>query len=126
MKYRLVLICFLLVSLLIMPAPAKAEVIDYHQWESIEQFTQWYQDQGFTILWPPNNNCGDYARWVQVTALRQGYAISQQLVDFRGQVYGVYVGPANHIGNLIIVDKKAYYVEPKIDKFKVQFITDIK
>jgi hypothetical protein len=42
------------------------------QWESVEQFTAWYDSQNFTLLFnpAPRSDCDDYAQWVQERALR--------------------------------------------------------
>ncbi len=110
------------------PAWADTERVVYRdiytrQWESVEQFKDWYYSQNFTLLMPSGANtidCDDYATWVQDRAMRQGYPVSEALAwqHYYGGVY-VTVMPGLHDGCLVLIGNIYYYFEPEIDKFKM-------
>ena len=96
------------------------------QWESIEQFTDWYYAQNFTALFPSGAyiaDCDDYAEWVQTKALEQGYSISIALT-WHGKLYNnkkvtneYKPGQPGHVGNMVEIQGVYYYFEPAIDRF---------
>lgn len=104
------------------------EVVKYRnifprEFESVEQFEEWYEAQDFKPLFPSGAyqvDCNDYAGRLQRVALMQGYSISQALV-LNGKYYGIRVSDMRdgHIGNLVLIDGIYYYVEPNPRKFKV-------
>jgi hypothetical protein len=113
--------------------PSIVEVIKwrniYHrEFQSVEQFTEWYRSQGFTVLFPSgsyNVDCDDYAELVQIKALEQGYTISQALI-LNGNYYGTRVNDTvgGHAGNIVLIDNACYYFEPNPEKFNIKKIID--
>lgn len=109
------------------------EVITYRniyarEWESVEQFEQWYEDQHFTRLMSTpiyTVDCDDYSEWVQRKALEQGYSVSEALA--KNRLYcGVKVTKAGgiHAGNLVLIDNTYYWVEPQPDIFNIKRLFD--
>jgi hypothetical protein len=109
--------------------PVEVEKVVYRnrlpqEWESVEQFEDWYYSQGFTILFNPSprNDCDDYAEWVNREALKQSYHISDALT-WNGMYYNKKVTnnykprEPGHAGNLVLIQGTYYYFEPKIDEF---------
>lgn len=88
------------------------------EFESVEQFEEWYWEQISAIKL--NYKCVDYAKWLQRTALTQGYSVSQALVWW-GRYYSVKVSDdvRCHAGNLALIADTYYYVEPHPKWFKV-------
>jgi len=113
--------------------PIVEEVIKWRnihpkQFESLEQFIEWYEDQGFTVLFPSGAytvDCDDYAELVQRKALEQGYAISQALT-LNGNYYGTRVNEnaGGHVGNIVLIDNTYYYFEPNPEKFYIEKIIE--
>lgn len=109
-------------------SPPATEVIKYRnifprQFESIEQFEEWYGAQEFKPLFPSGAyqvDCNDYAGRLQRVALQQGYPVSQALV-LDGRYYGIRVSGERdgHTGNLVLIGNTYYYIEPEPEKFKV-------
>ena len=102
----------------------------YKDWQSVEQFKEWYGSQHFTTLMPNGGDletadCDDYASWVARTALSDGYLVSLALVDGTGRIYETAIGKPYHMGNLITVGNGVYYVEPYCNEFKVLWVTDL-
>jgi hypothetical protein len=94
-------------------------------WESIEQFIDWYYSQGFTLLFPSGAytvDCDDYAEWVNREALKQSYHISDALT-WNGMYYNKRVTNnytsqiPGHVGNLVLIQGAYYYFEPMIKDF---------
>ena len=109
----------------------EVEKIVYHhrspqEWESIEQFTEWYYSQGFTLLFPSGAyvvDCDDYAEWVNREALKQSYHISDALtwysMYYNKKVTDKYTSQEpGHAGNLVLIQGIYYYFEPNIKDFK--------
>jgi hypothetical protein len=93
----------------------------FKEFDSVEQFKQWYKSQGFKTIFPSGAykvDCDDYAVRLQREALRQGYLISIALIR-NGYYYGVKVGEGNHAGNLVLIDCVFYYVEPDPKDFEI-------
>ncbi|MDD4985000.1 MAG: hypothetical protein PHQ43_04305 [Dehalococcoidales bacterium] len=108
---------------------AKWRNLYWRPWDSIDQFVAWYKNQDFKILLGVGDRaavCSDYAILLQKRALEQGYPVSLALLDGSGMIYGVFVGPANHMGNLVVANKVAYFVEPQPGSFRIAKITAIK
>lgn len=94
--------------------------------ESLEQFTEWYEAQEFTVLFPSGVylvDCDDYARRLQRTALQQGYSISQALA-LNGTYYGVRITQetTGHVGNIVLINDIYYWVEPNPERFYIRKI----
>lgn len=107
----------------------EVEVIKYRNiyarnWESVEQFEQWYEDLGFRILLPSSAytvDCNDYSARLQRLALEQGYAVSEAIA--KNRLYaGVKVTKIGglHAGNLVTIDNDYYWVEPQPDMFNIK------
>jgi len=105
--------------------------IEYKDWESVNQFIEWYGKQDFATLMPSGVykvDCDDYAARLQREALKDGYAVSQILLKGT-DYYGVKVRDSikPHDGCMILVrgasGDKFYYVEPDPMNFKVIYIT---
>jgi len=96
------------------------------QWESTEQFIDWYHAQEFTLLMPSSImtvDCDDYADWVQTTALEQGYSVSVAIVWY-GKIYnGKLVSSTftneypGHAGCMVDIAGAYYFFEPEVNKF---------
>jgi len=104
--------------------------IEYKDWESVNQFIEWYGKQDFVTLMPSGAykvDCDDYAARLQREALKDGYAVSQVLINDT-DYYGVPVRTSSvgHAANLIMVRGKSgdhyYYVEPDPRYFKVLYL----
>ena len=94
------------------------------QFESVEDFVEWYETQEFTLLYPSGDytvDCDDYAEMVQRKALEQGYAISQALT-WNGQYYDMKVNNifSGHVGNIVLIDNAYYYFEPNPEEFFIR------
>lgn len=62
-------------------------------------------------------DCDDLAEAMQRDALRDGYLMSEALVDESGMIYGVKVtNLVSHAGNMAIADNAYWYVEPTTGK----------
>lgn len=107
----------------------EVEVIVYQNirarnWESVEQFEQWYEDQHFTLLMTTpiyTVDCDDYSEWVQRKAVQQGYSVSEAIA--KNRLYaGVWVTKINglHAGNLVLIGNDYYWVEPQPDMFNIK------
>jgi len=100
--------------------------IEYKDWESVNQFIEWYREQDFTILMPSSAykvDCDDYAARLQREALKDGYAVSQ--IIFVGTDYytrTVREQTGGHAACMIMVEDKYYYVEPHPKHFKVIYL----
>ncbi len=106
----------------------KYRQLEYQEWQSVDHFIDWYKSRKLVAIFMVGGRpavCSDYAQDLQRVALQQGYAVSLALVDYRGCIYGVYIGEANHMGNLIVVNKEVYYVEGIPGFFKMVKITPI-
>lgn len=109
----------------------EVEVVKYHhitarEWESVEQFTEWYEEQEFTTLMPSpvyKVDCDDYSEWLQRVALQQGYPVSEALAK-GGLYYGVLVNKHSdsHAGNLVLIGNVYYWVEPQPNMFVIKKI----
>lgn len=102
----------------------------YRQWESLQQFLDWYEARNFTVLIPNGDSlqtadCDNYAEWVAQEALEQGYLVSLALVDGQGKIYGIPVATPYHMGNLVVVGNEVFYVEPQPWQFRAVKITDL-
>lgn len=91
--------------------------------DSVEQFKEWYYAQHFKPLFPSGVykvDCDDYAQRLQITALRQGYPVSVALLK-EGEYYGVNVSNIEngHAGNLVMIGGTYYYVEPDPSRFNI-------
>lgn len=91
--------------------------------DSVEQFKDWYYAQHFNPLSPSGVykvDCDDYAQRLQITALRQGYPVSIALLK-EGRYYDVNVSDIKegHAGNLVMIDGTYYYIEPDPSKFNI-------
>lgn len=91
--------------------------------DSVEQFKDWYYAQHFNPLSPSGVykvDCDDYAQRLQITALRQGYPVSIALLK-EGRYYDVNVSDIKegHAGNLVMIDGTYYYIEPDPSKFSI-------
>ena len=95
------------------------------QWQSVQEFEDWYRAQGFTLLFPSDDylvDCDDYAEQVRLKALKQAYSISDALT-WNGRYYNKRVTDAytseqpGHVGSLVEIQDTYYYFEPEIDKF---------
>ena len=107
----------------------EVEVITYkniraRNWESVEQFEQWYEDLDFRVLLPSSAytvDCDDYSERLQRLALQQGYSVSEAMA--KNHLYaGVWVTKINglHAGNLVQIGNDYYWVEPQPDMFNVR------
>ena len=107
----------------------EVEVITYkniraRNWESVEQFEQWYEDLDFRVLLPSSAytvDCDDYSERLQRLALQQGYSVSEAMA--KNHLYaGVWVTKINglHAGNLVLIGNDYYWVEPQPDMFNVR------
>jgi len=111
----------------------EVEVITYRNiyarnWESVEQFKEWYGAQHFTVLMDSpyyEVDCDDYSEWVQRKALQQGYSVSEAIA--KNKLYaGVRVTKISglHAGNLVMIDGVYYWVEPQPDMFYIKRLFD--
>jgi len=97
------------------------------QFESIEHFKQWYEEQGFIPLTihTPDADCNTSSVDLQRVALTQGYMVSQALT-----LNGIYFGKkvtdvmGGHAGNMIKIDDAYYFVESQPDNLKVAKICE--
>jgi len=99
---------------------------EYKEWESINQFIEWYGEQEFTVLMPSGAykvDCDDYSARVQREALKDGYAVSQVLVN-GNDYYGVRVRDATggHAACMVMINKSYYYVEPSPRDFRIIYL----
>jgi len=93
----------------------------YQNWESVDQFKEWYEDQQFTVIFPNGGDrktadCDEYAYRLQKVALRAGYPVSIALVTRDGMFFDKVVrgGTKAHAGNLVEINDVYYYVEPLV------------
>ncbi len=98
------------------------------EFESVKHFKEWYAAQNFKPLFPSPDHlvdCDDYAQRVQITALRQGYAVSVALV-MNGVYYGKGVTdvPNGHAGILIQIKGTYYYAEPEPGEIELVKVTN--
>lgn len=104
----------------------KWENIYARQWESLDQFKQWYEDLDFRLLLPSPYyvmDCDDYANRLQRLALQQGYSVSQAITrdkHYAGIKVTEFTGL--HAGNLVLIDNAYYWVEPQPDIFSIKRI----
>jgi len=110
--------------------PVEVEKVVYRnrlpqEWESVEQFENWYYSQGFTLLMTSGAytvDCDDYAEWVNREALKQSYHISDALT-WNGMYYNKKVTnkykpeQPGHVGGLVLIQGTYYYFEPMIKDF---------
>lgn len=107
----------------------EVEVITYkniraRNWESVEQFEQWYEDLDFRVLLPSSAytvDCDDYSERLQRLALQQGYSVSEAMA--KNHLYaGVWVIKISglHAGNLVLIGNDYYWVEPQPDEFNIK------
>ena len=92
-------------------------------WSSVAKFKAWYEEQDFRVFFTAkreDGDCDDYAKDLQIEALKQGYPISQALAK-SGYYYGVKVldKRVNHAGNLVLIGEVYWWVEPNPEEFKV-------
>jgi len=111
----------------------EVEVIIYkylpiRNWESVEEFEEWYYEQDFRVLLPSpayTVDCDDYSRGLQRTAARQGYLVSEAITK-NGLYCGVKVTKfgagdgGKHAGNLVMIGNDYYWVEPQPDMFNIK------
>ena len=119
---------YTLVGMFWQPVGADIERVVYRdiytrQWESVEQFKDWYYSQNFTLLMPSGAStvdCDDYATWVQDRAMRQGYPVSEALA-WQHYYSGVYVTEktGRHDGCLVLIGNTYWWFEPQVDEFQM-------
>jgi len=113
-------------SMIVQRPLVDANVFITRQWDSIEQFTYWYNQQGFTDEIDPTSaekvDCDDYALRLQTRAMSQGYAVSIAL-SWQGIYYGVIVDDSGwkrgHAACLVDIGGMYYYVEPAPTQFSL-------
>jgi len=107
----------------------EVEVVVYkniraRNWESVEQFEQWYEDLDFRVLLPSGAytvDCNDYSERLQRKALQQGYSISEAMA--KNHLYaGVWVTKINglHAGCMVLIGNDYYWVEPQPGIFSIK------
>lgn len=84
----------------------------YREWQSVDEFTAWYNAQGFYPFFPSlPNQCVPYSERVQRVALEQGYPVSTVETSASGYYADTYIGKSYHEGNKVTIGNDIFYVE---------------
>ncbi len=96
-------------------------------WQSVEEFLAWVKPLSYRVIVVIGRDtvCSDYAQDLQRRALEQGYAVSLALIDKQGYIYDVYIAEPSHMGNLVVINKVAYYVDVLPGLFRMIKVTPI-
>jgi hypothetical protein len=115
------------------PVEVEVEKIVYRQhtgwreFENLAEFSDWVKDK-LERLWVVGDklaDCDDFAIRLQREGYKDGYLISSQLV-WNGKLFDKNVSNFKkpHMGNLIIIGNRIYFVEPQPDYFRIVFVAN--
>ena len=97
----------------------------YRHFESVEEAQTWIDDNKFVVGGDPDYDCGDYSEDWQAMALRDGYIISEQLIE-GGYLLGKKVTSITerHAGCLVKIKESYYYFEstPTKESWKLVYV----
>jgi len=93
--------------------------------ESVEEAQKWIDDNTFVVGGDPTYDCGDYSQDWQRMAIRDGYIISEQLIE-GGYLLGKHVSSITerHAGGLVKIGEAYYYFEtyPSKDSWQLIYV----
>ncbi len=100
----------------------------WREFASPADLMAWVKDHLVTI-WSVGDkaaDCVDYATRLQLEAYKDGYLMSVQIIN-NGMLDGINVSNYTecHMGDLVIVGKEIYFVEPQPKYFRIVFVCNI-